>query len=299
MKKLLNITVFCFLFSILFSNCNSVVDSEIIDSSTYTSSIICQGNLENGSSLTRTEKVEVLGNIKLSDASNTVIENSVYNEYGEAFTLRQTFQPTSTNNEYEMYWEIENSDGYTVAGSSHSYPLTIKFVDEGSGYFVLDASSKALFEVSSTLNVVSIFSAGNPGGEINFKIDASQLTNNDAIKTIRASADQGREPNIVRNFATVYDSFGSEHHVTLQYTKIDACQWRFVASVPGTSTSTSSSSYSTGIIKSNSDGNGICMISPNDPYLSFTPATGADPLSIELNFYDGLNVIAQTSTRQM
>ena len=273
------------------------IDTNLKLPATATSEIKWGGNLKSNSSITRTETVLTRGNIKSTDTTDTVIENVVYNEYGEAFTLKQTFHPTGTANEYEMDWELEDSSGTTVTGSSPSSPLTLQFVDDGSGSYVLDATSKALFEAASTSNVLNVSSAGNPSGEINFRIDASQLTNNDATKTISSSADQNREPNIVSGSVTVYDSLGSAHQVTLQYTKIDANQWRFVASVPGTSTSTGSPSYSTGTIEFNSDGTlDSSMISPNDPYLSFTPAAGANPVSINLNFGDGFNGITQTSS---
>ena len=273
------------------------IDTNLKLPATSTTEIKWGGNLKSNSDITRTENVITRGNIKSSDTTDTIIENIVYNEYGEAFTLRQTYHPTGTANEYELNWELEDSDESIVTGSSLATPLTLQFVDDGSGNFVLDAASAALVDTASTSNILNLASIGTPSGDVNFQIDASTLTNNDTTKTISSSADQNRDPNIVSGSVTVYDSLGTAHQVTLNFTKIDANQWRFVASIPSVSTSTGTPAWSTGTVEFNSDGTlDSALISPNDPFLSFTPAAGADPVVINLNFGEGFNGITQTSS---
>jgi flagellar hook protein FlgE len=272
------------------------IDTNLKLPATATSEIKWGGNLKSNSDITRTETVVTRGNIKSSDTSDTVIENIVYNEYGEAFTLKQTYHPTSTANEYEVSWEVFDADDSSV-GDSGGVAMTLQFVDDGNGNFVLDAASKALFSASSTDNDVDLTAVGTPSGDIDFDIDASSLTNNDTTKTISSSADQNREPNVVSGSVTVYDSLGTAHQVTLQFTKINANEWRFVASIPAASTSTGTAEYSTGTIEFNSDGTlDSSKISPNNPFLSFTPAAGADPVVMNLDFGEGFNGITQTSS---
>ena len=272
------------------------IDTNLKLPATATTEIKWGGNLKSNSTITRTEDVITRGNIKSSDTTDTVIENIVYNEYGEAFTLQQTYHPTATANEYEMSWEVFDAEDNSV-GDSGGVAMTLQFEDDGEGNYVLDATSAALFDAASTANDVNLTAVGTPSGDINFQIDATTLTNNDTTKTISSSADLNRDPNIVSGSVTVYDSLGTAHQVTLQYTKIDANQWRFVASIPAASTSTGTPGYSTGTIEFNSDGTlDSSLISPNDPFLSFTPAAGADPVTINLNFGEGFNGITQTSS---
>lgn len=275
---------------------NIVVDTNLRLPATATSLIEWGGNLKSNSLTTRTETVDTRGNIKSSDAAATETINTIYNEYGEAFTLTQTFTPTATANEYDLTWDVTDSAGTSVGSSAAA--ITLTFEDDGTGNMALDAASALLFdpEDATYAGAISLSNVGEPGGDIQFDLDGTTLTNNDITSTLSSSADGNRDPNIVSGSVTVYDSLGNAHQTSLSFTKISANTWRFAATVPGTSTATGLPVTSVGTVTFNSDGTlDTENISPNDPSLQFTPTAGADPVTINLDFGSGFNGVTQTS----
>ncbi len=268
-----------------------IVDTNLKLPATATSEIKWGGNLKSNSSITRTEDVITRGNIKSSDATDTVLENTVYNEFGEAFRLEQTFHPTGVANTYEYTWEVFDANDVSVGTNTLAAPLL--FVDDGTGNMVLNAASMT----AVTAEEVNLTNVGTPAGDIQFDIDATAMTNNDTSRTASSSADYNREPNVVSGSVTIYDSLGTSHQVTLNFTKISINTWRFSASIPSSSTSTGIAQYSTGTIQFNADGTlDPALISPNNPILGFTPAGGAVPADIDLDFGRGFTGITQTSS---
>jgi flagellar hook protein FlgE len=264
-----------------------VVDTNLKLPAIATTDIKWGGNLESGSVLTRSENVINSGNINSSvagpfDQSKTI----VYNNSGDPYTLNLTYTKTANPNQYTESYNVTDSTGTSV-GTGTIGPL--QFVDDGTGNFVLDAASKALFDGSN--NRVNI-----PNSNLDFKFDSTAVTQNASTTTLGLSADGNRTPNIVTGSVSVYDSLGNAHQVTMKFTKIADNTWAWDASVPGTSTVNGQSASSTGTVTFNADGTlDPANISPSKPALTFTPAGGANPLNIALDLGSSFSGVTQTS----
>ena len=78
-----------------------------------------------------------------------------------------------------------------------------------------------------------------------------------------------------------YDSLGARVPVTLTFTKTGANSWDWSAAVPDPAPATTSTNVGSGTITFNTDGT---LQSALPPPLTITPTSGADPLSISLDF---------------
>lgn len=262
-----------------------VIDQNMKLPAVATSNISWAGNLSSSSKLTRTETVDLRGNIDSTatgpDFTPTPV--TVYDESGAAYTFNVTYSRTATDT-YDLNWDLKDSSGTSVTAGA--IPGLV-FADNN-GVMELTAASKALFDGIN--NKVQV------GTSINYTFDASSLTENNTTQTLSGSADGNRKPNIVSGVVTVFDSLGTSHQVTLQFTKTDVNQWIWSASVPATSTLDGKKAEVTGSIKFNADGTlDPANISPNSPELSFVPTGGANPLVMKLDMGKGFEGITQTS----
>ncbi|MFZ0452517.1 MAG: flagellar hook protein FlgE [Ignavibacteriaceae bacterium] len=279
-----------------------VIDKNLKLPAVATNQINWGGNLKSSSELTRTENVVMRGNIQndgdFTDGTTSTVTTTIYDTYGDPYTLNVNYQETGTANQYNMTWDVQDSDGNSVGASAA--PVSLQFADDGSGNMVLDAASQAKFDPAAAgydgNTAVALNSVGPDLGDIQFQLDGTSTTNQTSTKTISISADGNRQPNIVSGSVTIFDSLGNSHQVTLKYTKISDNQWTWTSSVPGTSTDNGQSASSSGTIAFNADGTlDPANISPNNPQLTFTPTGGANPLVIDLNFGSGFEGITQTS----
>lgn len=262
-----------------------MIDTNMKLPAVATSLIKWGGNLKSGSELTRSENVIQRGNINSDLPGPFESETKVYNEYGDPFKLKLTFTKTANPDEYTLGWEV--LDGTASLGNGTISP--IQFEDDGSGNYVMDAASQALFD--GVNNLVNI-----PGSNLNFTFDAKDVTQNSKTSTLSLSADENRVPNVVSGSMTVYDSLGTAHQITIKFTKLGDNQWTWTSSVPAESTSSGLAASSTGTITFNPDGTlDPSNISPNNPQLTFIPAGGADPMTLDLNLGSGFSGLTQTS----
>ncbi len=265
-----------------------VIDKNLKLPAVATSLIKWGGNLKSNSELTRSEKINQSGNINSSLPGPFETSTTIYNEYGDSYNLKMTFTKTANPDEYNLTWDVTDTDGNSVGNGTLPSPL--QFEDDGTGNMVLDAASQALFDgINNRVNI--------PTSNIDFTFDSTSVTENSATSTLSISADGNRLPNIVSGSVTIYDSLGTSHQVTMKYSKIGDNQWTWTASVPGTSTYNGLPVSSTGTLTFNPDGTlDPANISPNNPQISFTPLGGADPLVMDLDFGSGFSGMTQTSS---
>lgn len=267
-----------------------------------TSLISWGGNLKSNSDLTRSESVMMRGNIQNDgtlDGSSTMVSTKVYDTFGEEYKLEVKYTETANPNEYDMTWEVLDADGNSVGTSAAA--ITVAFVDDGSGNFVMDDASKEKFDPNSAgydaNTSVSFTGVGANAGDLQFQIDASTTSNNASTQTLSISADGNRTPNIVSGSVTAFDSLGNSHQLTLKFTKINTNEWAWTVTVPGTSTAGGQSTSTSGTIAFNADGTlDPANISPNNPQFTFQPDGGANPVVIDLNFGSGFSGVTQTSS---
>lgn len=263
-----------------------IIDTNLKLPAVATSQIKWGGNLKSNAVLTRTEEVVQRGNINSSLPGPFVSQTSVYNEYGEKYSLKVTYTKTANPDEYDLDWEVLDEDGVSL-GTGQITPL--QFVDDGNGNWGLDAASLALFDgVNNRVNI--------PVNNIDFKLNATGISQNSTTSTLSISADGNRQPNIVTGSVTVFDTLGTAHQVTMKFTKIGDNQWTWTASVPGTSTENGQVAAATGTITFNADGTlSPENIAPTNPQLSFLPKGGANPSIIDLDFGSAFAGVTQTS----
>ena len=264
-----------------------VVDTNLKLPAIATTNIKWGGNLKSSSDLTRSESVVNSGNINSSlPGPFSQSQTTVYSNSGDPYALNLTYTKTANPNEYTESYSVKDSTG-TEVGSGTIGPL--QFVDDGTGNFVLNAASKALFDgINNRVNI--------PNSNIDFKFDSTSVSQNSTTTTLGLSADGNRTPNIVTGSVSVYDSLGNAHQVTMKFTKIADNTWSWDASVPGTSTINGQSVHSAGTVTFNADGTlDPANISPNKPGLTFTPTGGANPLNIALDLGSNFSGVTQTS----
>lgn len=269
------------------------IDTNLKLPAVATSLIKWGGNLKSNSDVTRSEKVELRGNINSGETGpfSPPENTTIYNEYGEEFKFKVEYVATGTPNQYDLNWELLDSDGKALATPVNGSITALTFEENpaGSGTFVMDAASIAKFD--NTNNKVH-----DSTSNISFIFDAQNVTQNESTTTLSSSADGNREPNIVSGSVTVFDSLGNAHQATLKFTRLDTNQWTWTVSVPGESTGGAPAS-TTGTIEFNSDGTlDPAKVSPNNPQFTFVPAGGANPVVIDLDFGSGFNGVTQTSS---
>lgn len=263
-----------------------------------TSLIQWGGNLDSNSGLTKSELVEHIGNISSNEAGPFSNTTTIYNEFGDAYTLDMTYTKTANPNEYDVTWELKDDEGVSLSPVQSGNVGTILFEEDtpGSGNYVLDAASSALMDPE---NAAYWGGVDVPGLNIDFEVDATNIRQNSSITTLTSSADGKRDPNIVNGTITVYDSLGTAHQVTLQFTKTDQNQWNFRATVPGESTFDGKDVNYTGELSFNADGSlDTASMIPSSPTMIFAPRGGAQPLEIDLDFgqsFDGITQLSNSS----
>ncbi len=255
-----------------------------------TTAINWGGNLKSSSALTRSEEVLQMGNINSALPGPFETESTIYNEYGEAFTLKLTYTATANANEYDLSYDVLDSTSVSVGNGALANPILFEENPVGSGTFVMDAASVALFDgVNNRINI--------PANNIDFTFDATSVTQNSATTTLSSSADGNRTPNVVSGSVTGFDSLGNAHQVTIKFTKINDNQWTWTSSVPATSTANGQVASVTGTMTFNSDGTlNPANIAPNNPQFTFVPSGGGNPVVIDLNFGSGFNGVTQTAS---
>ncbi len=263
-----------------------IIDKNLKLPAVATSNIKWGGNLQSNSDLTRTENVVQRGNINSSLPGPFDTTTTIYNEFGDPYTLDLTFTKTANPDEYDLSYNVTDSSGNSVG--TGSIP-GLQFVDDGTGNMVMNDASKALFDgINNKVNI--------PGSNLDFTFDSTAVTENAATSTLSLSADDNRQPNIVSGSVTIFDSLGNSHQATMKFTKIGDNQWTWTASVPGSDTSDGNPATSTGTLTFNPDGTlDPGNISPSNPQLTFLPTGGADPVTLNLDFGSGFNGITQTS----
>lgn len=281
-----------------------VIDTNLQLPAISTTKIKWGGNLKSNSELTRTQVVTQRGNINSSAITvapavppavdtTTPSKATVFNEYGDPFTFEITYTKTATaagppaSDTYTLNYDLKDADNVSIKTGSIA---GLKFEDDGTGNFTLDAASLAKFDdVANRVNV--------PANNIDFTFDAKTVTSNSSTTTLSVSADNNRIPNVVSGSVTVYDSLGTAHQVTVKFTKIADNTWTWTASVPGTSTASGIAESRSGTILFNADGTlDPANISPNIPQISFVPKGGANTAVIDLDFGSGFGGVTQTSS---
>lgn len=277
-----------------------VIDTNLKLPAIATNLISWGGNLKSNSDLTRSENVVMRGNLQNDgtlDGSSTKVTSTVYDTFGEKYSLEVTYTETTNANEYDMSWEILDEDGNSVGASTAA--ITVSFEDDGAGNYVMDAASSEKFDPDAAgydSNTSVLFNGvGAVGGDLQFQIDSSSITNNASTQTLSISADGNRSANVVSGSVTIFDSLGNSHQLTLKFTKIDTNLWAWQVSVPGTSTLSGQPKTMTGTIPFNQDGTlDSGNISPRTPF-DFEPAGGANTVVIDLDFGNGFSGVTQTS----
>ncbi|MEW6701364.1 MAG: flagellar hook protein FlgE [Bacteroidota bacterium] len=280
-----------------------IIDTNLKLPAISTTQIKWGGNLKSNSELTRTQVVTQRGNINSAaiavGASTLPSKVTVFNEYGDAYTFAITYTKTASNaavvgpppvpasEVYDLSYDLTDANGVSIKTGSIT---GLKFENDGTGNFPLDAASLAKFDGAA--NRVNV-----PTSNIDFVFDSKTVTSNSSTATLSVSADNNRIPNVVSGSVTVYDSLGTAHQVTLKYTKIADNTWTWTASVPGTSTASGIAESTSGTILFNADGTlDRANISPNNPQMTFVPKGGANTAVIDLDFGSGFGGITQTSS---
>lgn len=268
------------------------IDTNLKLPAVATDKISWGGNLKSSAEKTRTENVVQRGNLNSSalatapataPAIDTLTQDAltVYNEYGTEYKVAISYTKTAAHT-YTASWTVKDEADATVTTGSVT---GLVFAADSKGDFVLDAASKAKFD--GTANRVNV-----PASNLDFIIDAQNITENSSTTTLNVTADNSRVPNVVSGSVTVYDSLGTAHQVSIKFTKVADNTWYYSASVPGTSTADSKTVAKQGQLVFNGDG----TLNPlTAPTFSFDPKGGAQTLNIDLDFGSGFLGITQTS----
>jgi hypothetical protein len=94
-----------------------------------------------------------------------------------------TYTKTANPDEYTLDWEVFDSTGASMDTGTMT-PL--QFEDDGSGNWVIDAATIALFD--GTNNRINI-----PTSNIDLIFDGTEVTQNSSTSTLSMSADGNRE----------------------------------------------------------------------------------------------------------
>ncbi len=243
-----------------------------------TTKIVWGGNLDSTASITRSENYVESGNLNSSlQVGDTVSDsNTVYDEYGNEYTMKVTYTKKAADT-WDLTYEIVNSEGNTIVSSAAK---ELKF-DPTSGELIsIDGQSPDKIKVQDS----------NTG--LDFDFDITKIKQTDNPTAVSSSVDDNREPTIVNGSLTIYDSLGNAHTLTVKFTKVSNNNWNWTAEVPESSGSLTNNK---GTVSFNADGS-LNTISPNPPILTFTPASGASAANIEIDFGSGFDGITQTSS---
>jgi flagellar hook protein FlgE len=244
-----------------------------------TTKIVWGGNLDSTASITRSESYVESGNLNssLQNGDKITDSNKVYDEYGNVYTMKITYEKKSSDT-WDMTYEVVDKDGNSVVSSSSAQEL--KFDSATGSLSTIGGAAPAKIKIQDTKH------------GLDFDFDMTGIKQTDNPTAISSSVDDNREPTIVNGSLTIYDSLGNSHTLTVKFTKVSNNNWNWTATVPEKSGSLTGNK---GTVSFNADGS-INAISPNPPVLTFTPAGGASAANIEINFGSGFNGITQTSS---
>ncbi len=244
------------------------------------------GNLDSTSPLTRSENYVQTGSINGSMAVGETVEesNTVYDEMGNEYTFKVTYEKTATDT-YNVTYELLDSDGNPTSPAVG--PTTVEAVFDSS-----DPEGPMLSLDGNTPPQPIQIQETTLG--INFSFDPTGVTQK-GTNTISSAVDENREPTLVKGTVSIFDSLGNAHTLTLSFTKLDSNSWSWTANLPAESGTLTGNS---GSLTFNSDGS-LSSVSPNPPVLVFKPEGGASQSNIELDFGEKFDGITQTSANSV
>lgn len=244
------------------------------------------GNLDSTAAITRSEEFVQTGNLDSStqDGDDSIVrENNIYDHNGNEYTLKTSYDKTANADEWELTYEILDSEGNNVDFS----------VDGGAD--VSSQTETITFDGDGNMQNPATYNIANSELGIDFDFDNTNVTQTNNNTTLSGAVDDNREPTIVNGTLSVYDSLGNPHTLTLKFTKTSDNNWNWNVSVPDSSGSLEESS---GTMSFNADGS-INTISPNPPTVKFNPVGGASSQNIKLDFGEGFSGITQTSSNSV
>lgn len=254
------------------------------------------GNLEAGSTVTQTQNVVHTGNLPNTavDATpNFVRETTIYNDYGDQYKVRVTYDKTANAREWSIRAEVIDPDGNVIPDAN---------IDTNE--LNLGANVLRTFDAAGDLPAAptTSFTIADASEGLNFTIDLANIKSATAADTLSGIADNNREPTIVEGSLSIFDSLGNPHTLSVRYTMEDpaARTWNYRISVPASS-GTLDVSGATGTISFNDDGS-LNNVNPQNPaQVQFTPSTGAAIQAIKLDFgtANGFDGITQTSSNSV
>lgn len=259
-----------------------------------TSEIDWAGNLDSGSTITRSEVLEHSGNISSTvDHTAAAPANQVnlpsrklYNEFGDAYSLNATYTKTAANAWTLSYTLTRDSDSVDVTPAAPANQVAITF-NAGTGALATVGGAAAT-PLNSRLNVAIA------GENINARVDFQTLTQTAAVTSATGVVDTNRVPTIVEGTLSIFDSLGKNHTLTVRYTKIDANRWAFRFNMPPSSGTIQQDPQNQFIIFS-PDGS-VDQVNPSqNPTIKFVPLGGASEQNIQMNFGTTFDGITQTS----
>ena len=259
------------------------IDSSLKLPAVATSEIAWGGNLESGSPKTRSEEYIQIGSIKDTMAIGESVseENIIFNEYGDKFTFKTTYEKTAADT-FNLTYDVLDADGAALSPTPFTavtVPVVFDPTSTDGAMLSLNGNPPAAILVEdTTLNI-----------KFNYDpTDVQQKTN----KTISSSVDGSREPNIISGTVSIFDSLGEAHTLTIKYTKVDDNSWTWAAEVPADSGTLEGGP---GTITFDPADGSIASISPNPPTITFQPNGGATQQTINLSMGDSFTQNASNS----
>ncbi len=258
-----------------------------------TENIVWGGNLESGSATKRTDIVEMSGNYKVDDTNvNTAADVQTYTIFGldgTEYQLKTSYDstaysagPPEVNADYTLNYELLDKDGNPLSTpKSGTQALT--------------------FDSLTEKNTTAPLEITGDGNNIKFELNFNGLSSNSAPTSVSTKVDKNEEAEVVTGTVTIFDSLGSAHSLSIKYTHVDKNSWSWEVETPSTGTlDNASPNESNGTILFKKDGTidqikqGTTLVS-SLPEINFKPESGADAMTVKLNFGSGTNGITQTS----
>lgn len=270
-----------------------VVDKNLRIPAIKTTEAVWGGNLQSTSTITQTENIVQSGTLVSEDSGHpieTIKNTTIYDRNGNEFTLSMRYTETAEN-VFDIHYQILSGSTIMKADGDPDWIELDTLVDIDGSNGPIGPNTDPLPEGTYTIDALNT-TVGNISidtGDIYFDATGVRTGTDETLSFI---VDDNRTPTIINGSVTVYDSLGNSHLLTLKFTKTDQSTWRFNASVPEDEGTLSNNS---GTIQF--DENGLIeTISPNPAILSYSPGSGADAQTIELDFGSSTSGITQTSS---
>ncbi|MBU1097659.1 MAG: flagellar hook protein FlgE [Ignavibacteriae bacterium HGW-Ignavibacteriae-2] len=273
-----------------------VIDKNLRLPAVKTTQIDWGGNLQSSSTTIRTDSVELSGNLKKEtpaattyypgtiayDAtdSSTYTSSVIYNKDGKEYELRTHYSETTAG-----AWTAN----YDIWDNSLATPASV-----GTGTQAL------AFDVNTGACTTTQMDVAIAGENLDFKLNFASLSNLVADTNVVSRIDKSETPEPVLGSVTVFDSLGNPHTMSIKYEHLDSNRWSWSATVPTTSGNLMGASgeirfKTDGTIQSVWQGGNQVTSSPPVPQITFTPASGAEPQIIEMDFGSGTAGVTQTN----